>query len=335
MTTHRRFVATRGCGRIALALAVLGSVPSAAAPSAALGPEAEAPARLVCGRTVAGSLDAGAEQRFVFHALPGDVIAIDAVETAGDRAMTQLRVVGPGLRVNTCTGRIDPASQFVRPRRLEGGDYVLGVRECFAGPLEFSLTFNVVSQSPRNCGVGVRCGAVHAARLTAPGEVDSFQIRANRGDVVYLDLEDTTVRGGLEVRVFGPDGVPLGDQRTAGCTANVRFQVEESGVQTVLVNACWGKQTGDYRVAWHDGACPTLVQPTPTPTRTEEPIPRSCIGDCDGDGLVTVNEILFLLSLSLGEAAGECMAGDLDGSGSVTVEEVVAAVDKALNGCGA
>ncbi len=60
-----------------------------------------------------------------------------------------------------------------------------------------------------------------------------------------------------------------------------------------------------------------------------------CPGDCDGNGQVTVDEIIVAVSIALGEAElGDCLAADSGGDGNVTVDELVMAVDAALNGCG-
>ncbi len=59
-----------------------------------------------------------------------------------------------------------------------------------------------------------------------------------------------------------------------------------------------------------------------------------CVGDCDGDGFVFVNELLTMVSIGLGTAdVSTCEAGDVDGGGEVTVDEILTAVNNALNGC--
>jgi hypothetical protein len=59
-----------------------------------------------------------------------------------------------------------------------------------------------------------------------------------------------------------------------------------------------------------------------------------CSGDCDGNGQVTVDELLRGIGIVLGqgEAAG-CTAFDVSGDGVVTVDEIVLAVNVALHGC--
>lgn len=68
------------------------------------------------------------------------------------------------------------------------------------------------------------------------------------------------------------------------------------------------------------GAAPTAAQP--------------CAGDCDGDGEVTIDQVLTLVNIALGGGAtSSCEAGDVDGDGSITIDEIVAAVSNALSGC--
>lgn len=64
--------------------------------------------------------------------------------------------------------------------------------------------------------------------------------------------------------------------------------------------------------------------------------PPTCVGDCDGSGEVTVDEIVKMVRVALGDApVAECPAGDADSDGSITVDEVITAVNTALGGCGA
>lgn len=62
----------------------------------------------------------------------------------------------------------------------------------------------------------------------------------------------------------------------------------------------------------------------------------TCAGDCDGDGIVTVDEIVTAVNIALGAQPGaSCGAADVNGDANVTVEELVAAVNAALIGCAA
>jgi hypothetical protein len=63
------------------------------------------------------------------------------------------------------------------------------------------------------------------------------------------------------------------------------------------------------------------------------PAPR-CAGDCDGDDLVTVDEVVTLVNVALGvNPAAACNAGDVDGDRAVTVDEIIRGLGIALMGC--
>ena len=59
-----------------------------------------------------------------------------------------------------------------------------------------------------------------------------------------------------------------------------------------------------------------------------------CVGDCDGSGDVSVNEIIIGVNIALGLApATMCEAMDRNGDGMVSIDELLAAVNAALDGC--
>jgi cysteine-rich repeat protein len=61
----------------------------------------------------------------------------------------------------------------------------------------------------------------------------------------------------------------------------------------------------------------------------------TCVGDCAGDGDVTIDELLTMVNIALGNSAlSECQAGDARGDRAITIDEIIAAVNVALNGCG-
>ena len=59
-----------------------------------------------------------------------------------------------------------------------------------------------------------------------------------------------------------------------------------------------------------------------------------CVGDCNRDSDVTVNELITMVGIGLETAdPSTCVAGDANGSGDITVNEIVAGVNNALSGC--
>jgi len=85
--------------------------------------------------------------------------------------------------------------------------------------------------------------------------------------------------------------------------------------------------------ALEDGVTRTAsVSPTATPTPTPRPIP--CIGDCNRDGMVSVDDIVTMVEVAFGNALlGTCRAGDANGDGVISVDDLLAAVQRAMVGC--
>lgn len=81
-------------------------------------------------------------------------------------------------------------------------------------------------------------------------------------------------------------------------------------------------------------ATPTPSAPPPTATATATPEVSTCAGDCNGDGEVTVDEVIVGVNIALGVTAADvCPAFDPSGDGQVTVDEILLAVNRALTGC--
>lgn len=83
---------------------------------------------------------------------------------------------------------------------------------------------------------------------------------------------------------------------------------------------------------------PTPTIPTPTPTETRTPAPTStpgrCFGDCDSDGHVAVDEIVYGVGIALGtRPLNPCPSADGDNDGAVRIDDLVRAVNAAIVGC--
>jgi hypothetical protein len=78
-------------------------------------------------------------------------------------------------------------------------------------------------------------------------------------------------------------------------------------------------------VSFTDGTLTVTQGTTPTP---------GCVGDCSGDGKVSINELISGVNIALGSAAlSTCPAFDSNGDGMVSIGELITAVNNALNGC--
>lgn len=62
--------------------------------------------------------------------------------------------------------------------------------------------------------------------------------------------------------------------------------------------------------------------------------PPSCACDCNGDGAVTVNELITGVNIALGnQTLDACPVFDANGDGEVTINEIIQGVNAALTGC--
>jgi hypothetical protein len=102
-----------------------------------------------------------------------------------------------------------------------------------------------------------------------------------------------------------------------------------------------GTDQTDVSISFDDsGTARCLVPATPTSTPTPAyapsptPTPSPCVGDCNEDNSVTVDELLRMVNVALGNAGIEaCNAGDANHDGSITIDEILKAVNNALSGC--
>lgn len=69
-------------------------------------------------------------------------------------------------------------------------------------------------------------------------------------------------------------------------------------------------------------------------TATAFGVPAGCVGDCNGNGEVTIDEIIKGVNIALGSLAlDQCPSFDANGDDVVTVNELIQGVNNALNGC--
>jgi len=77
-----------------------------------------------------------------------------------------------------------------------------------------------------------------------------------------------------------------------------------------------------------------VVDPPPANTPTPTPTPLPCAGDCNGDSVVTVDDLLTMVNVALEKVSvSMCPEGDVSGDNRITVDELLTAVNNALSGC--
>lgn len=79
---------------------------------------------------------------------------------------------------------------------------------------------------------------------------------------------------------------------------------------------------------------PIATATGPTPTITPTPDKPICAGDCNGNGVVSVDEITLMLDIALGAAGlDQCPAGAPDGDGRIDINDLLRAVNNLLGSC--
>ena len=106
------------------------------------------------------------------------------------------------------------------------------------------------------------------------------------------------------------------------CTLDVVFKPSTLGTKTATLSVPSNDPEGGPDVA------------TLTGNGVAVPTPGACVGDCNGGGNVTVDELILCVNIALGnQPVGSCRNCDPGGDGVVTVDELVRAVNAALSDC--
>ncbi len=182
----------------------------------------------------------------------------------------------------------------------------------------FTVTSHAASQIAAGLDVAGSGGAL--------GAVDEVETRLDHGEITHNAPKDNDANG---VASFAFTW-------TAPTTPGI-YTLYAAGTSVNLNNL----DTGDgaarttYEVAV--GVAPNTPTPTPappTPTATATTSAPSCIGDCGGDGEVTVNELIIGVNIALGVTpVSACPVFDANGDGEVTIDELIRGVNFALTAC--
>jgi len=97
-----------------------------------------------------------------------------------------------------------------------------------------------------------------------------------------------------------------------------------------------GRPDPDVYFDWRRVPLVSTPNASASPTPSVTPPPPRCVGDCDGSGDVTVDEIVIGVNIALGNRPiTDCPEFDSTGDGAVSIDELIIAVSIALAGCAA
>jgi len=209
----------------------------------------------------------------------------------------------------------------------------------------------------RNCHAGGTAPTVafEGPTVLSPGAIATFRftVTSNSVDQLAAGL-DIAPSGGVISLVDGQGTrlqfnevthtQPKANDSNAEANFEFTWQAPESeGTYTLYGAGCSvnlnGERTGDAAARTTYDVVVGVNIPTPTPTSpmatpTATAGVSACVGDCNGDGSVTVDEIITGVNIALGVTPlSACPVFDGNDDGTVTVDEILQAVNNALNGC--
>ena len=163
---------------------------------------------------------------------------------------------------------------------------------------------------------------------TAAGEF-SFTVSATDADAVQITKAYTmTINGALEATATATSTTNVTPAATSTSTPNIT--ATPSATATISATP---PNTSTATASATPSNSPTLSA-TPLSTATATATALACVGDCDGNGKVAVNELVGGVNIALGSAPLEnCPSFDRNQNGSVSISELIAAVNAALRGC--
>lgn len=300
-----------------------------------------------------GTADAtGAMPRHTFHQ-PGEFsVTLEVRDGRGGRAETQVEIrAGEAL---------PPAAQILTPRAdllWQVGDEIFfsGTATVAGGgalpPEAFSWSLILHHCRISSCHV-------HPLQTFAGIESGTF-VTVNHGYPTHLELELTVTdaRGLSDTQslLLYPEtgelivaSEPPGLQLAAGVeTQTTPYSQTVLARSSLTVTAPSPQEIGCRHygfVDWSDGGGrsheievpPEGVQLRARFELLSDMVCTRCAGDCDGDGVVRVDEIVKTVSIAIGVVEmSSCPDADLNEDGAVTVDEILSAVTNALDQCGA
>jgi hypothetical protein len=119
---------------------------------------------------------------------------------------------------------------------------------------------------------------------------------------------------------------PLSQSISAQAGVEVIFPVgaAPAGIATADFN---GDGKPDLATANEDDQTVSILLNTAGPIST-------CVGDCEDDGEVTIDDIIKMVNIALQVSPiADCLAGDANKDGEITIDEILIAVNNALTGC--
>lgn len=131
---------------------------------------------------------------------------------------------------------------------------------------------------------------------------------------VRLDLDPADCENQCTIGIFPQDSTSVTH------IARLPALYRAGGTFDVLIDTVLGCEDGEPPTQLRMPAAVTYVR---------------CLGDCNGDSAVSVEELVLAVGIAVGRSdTSDCLVTDRDGGGTIQIDELIAAVNVALQGCG-
>lgn len=190
------------------------------------------------------------------------------------------------------------------------------------------------SSTPAGAGTTYTCNEI--AGFVSINELTVEPPQPRVGDRVTLRFDvDYRVYSVASLQLLGVEPLLIGDTVIYGSHI-ARFDLEAvqagaTSVTLVVVYQTEDRCENEEGHVFYTPARHHIVGSSPRPLTVQPGLP--CVGDCDGDGHVTVDELLRVLMIALGASSVDNCPHGLPGEPIIDVDDLVTIINNMLNGC--
>jgi hypothetical protein len=191
----------------------------------------------------------------------------------------------------------------------------------------------ICSSAPAGAGTTYTCNEI--AGFVSIGELTVEPPQPRVGDRVTLRFDvDYRVYSVASLQLLGVEPLLNGDTVIYG-NRIARFDLEavQAGATSVTLVVVYQTEDRCENEEGHVFYTPARHHPVGSSPRPLTIEPRlECVGDCDGDGHVTVDELIRVLMIVLGVSSVDNCPRGLPGE-PITVDDLVTIINNMLGGC--